>query len=92
MHIGVYGVGILGRHLLRELNKNEEVQVEFIVDKQKDKLQLDIPVYSPDEDLPQSDVIIVTAFYYFEEIAKEMSAKANLISLKEIIDNCLTIG
>ena len=92
LHIGVYGVGILGRHLLRELNKNEEVQVEFIVDKQKDKLQLDIPVYSPDEDLPQSDVIIVTAFYYFEEIAKEMSAKANLISLKEIIDNCLTIG
>jgi hypothetical protein len=88
-HIGVYGLGILGNHFLEEM-RSCDVSVEFLVDKQKDKYDRELPLFLPDESLPNCDAIVVTCFYYFDEIKEQVSTDCRLISLEDIILNCLT--
>lgn len=86
--IGVYGYGVLGHHLIDELEKTE-VEVVFLVDKQKNKLAIkkDLQVFSPDEKLPAADAIIVASFYYFDEVKYVISQPKRLISLQMIIED-----
>lgn len=86
-HIGVYGYGILGRHFVSQLN-DSLIDISFLVDKQKDKLQLDIPIFEPKNKLPQSDIVVVTSFFYFDEIQEDIGDKCKLISLQEVICEC----
>jgi hypothetical protein len=85
----VYGLGILGNHFLEEM-RSCDVSVEFLVDKQKDKYDRELPLFLPDESLPNCDAIVVTCFYYFDEIKEQVSTDCRLISLEDIILNCLT--
>ena len=85
-NVGIYGFGILGRHLLREV-LDDNIKVSYIVDRQRDKLHVDIPLYLPTEELPDVDAIIVAATFYYSEIAELLKEKGikNIISLETMI-------
>lgn len=82
--IGVYGYGIMGRHLIDQLSKSE-VKVAFVIDQQKGKFYLDVPVIGKDDTIPECDVIIVSAFYFFDEIKNRLSTDVKIISLHTIL-------
>lgn len=83
--IGIYGYGILGRHLLHEL-QHDGVSVVCVVDKKKDRYKLDIPVYSPDDAISSIDCMIVTSYYYLDEILKQLGeTEYSVLSFEEVI-------
>ncbi|SEW09195.1 glycoside hydrolase family 99-like domain-containing protein [[Clostridium] fimetarium] len=88
-NIGIYGLGTMGRHFLKEVLESQ-IKVSYIVDQQRDKLHADIPVYLPDEQLPNVDAIVVTSTFYYAEIVELLSEKGvkNIISLETIIKEC----
>lgn len=69
--ISIYGYGMFGRHLVKEL-KSSKLKVKYIIDRQKDKLHVDYPVYHPSEILPECDAIVITSFYFLNEIKKDL--------------------
>lgn len=80
-NVGIYGYGIMGRHLIEELNKSFKI---IVIDKQRDKICCDYPVYLPEE-CPKVDVIIVASYFYMEQITYDMNTDIKLISLGDII-------
>jgi len=83
--VAVYGFGILGRHLLRELS-GSMLEIVGIVDRQKDKLHVDCPVYLPSDDLPEFDVMVVTPYYFWDEIEADFAGRGyRLISIETLV-------
>lgn len=84
--IAIYGMGMLGKHLLNEL-KNGKTKVEYAIDRNADKIDVGLKMYFPDDNFPQTDVIVVTATYAFSEIKAQLIARGykNIVSLKELI-------
>ena len=85
--IGIYGYSMFAKHLIVQM-KDTDVEISFLVDKQKDKLNIDIPVFLPEEALPKHDILVVTSFFYYDEIKKELGDKYKMISLQEVIFDC----
>ena len=86
--IAVYGYAELGQLLCRELT-GTEVDVSYVIDKKvKDTKMKNLPVYFLQNDLPDVDVIVVTAIYYFDEIQKELLQMGynNVVSLRELLE------
>lgn len=85
--IAVYGMGILGRHLRKEL-ESSSICIKYIIDRKADALLSDAKVYAPDDDFPEADMIVVTATYAYMEIRKQLEKRGykNVVSLDEIID------
>lgn len=86
--IAIYGIRELGILLYDEVIK-ADLSVEYIIDKNADFINVDVeaPLYIPDDDLPDADIIIVTAVHYYDEIEKMMKEKIKcpIISLEELI-------
>ena len=83
--IAIYGYGIMGRHLETELNRSDNVQLEFIVDRQKNLLHTNVCVYEPTEKLPPIDVIIVASYYFFDSAKKVLPQGIEVVSLGSIL-------
>lgn len=84
--IAIYGMKELGWALHDEL-KGTGIDVKYGIDKAMDMSYDEMVVYSPEEDLPDVDVIVVTAIHYFYEIKDYLKEKTNaeVISLEEVI-------
>lgn len=84
--IAIYGIHYLGQSLLSEL-ENSTVEVVCAIDKHADLRYTEIPLYTPDKDIPEVDAVIVTAFFFFEEIKKTLQGKVScpLVSIEDII-------
>lgn len=84
-NIAIYGFGVVGRLLESEL-KDSNISVRYIIDKSVNSCSIK-KIYTPDEELPDVDAIIVTAVTYFDEIEKNMSSKMRcpIISLEDIM-------
>lgn len=82
--VAVYGAGDVGKCLLGEL-AGSAVAVKYVVDRRKPAL--DLPVYAPEEELPQVECVIVTAVMDFAEITKKLKARLNcpVISIEDIV-------
>lgn len=85
-NVAIYGYGMLGRHLYTEL-LSSKVEVEYLIDQQGNKLHTECKVYLPSETLPQVDLVIVTAVYYYEEIYHKLKDKGipQVVSLQTIL-------
>ncbi|MCI8512135.1 MAG: hypothetical protein HFE83_09090 [Lachnospiraceae bacterium] len=83
--VAIYGWSIFGRHLLWELAE-DGIQIVGIIDRQKDRLHVEYPVYLPTESLPKFDAMLVASWYFFDEI-RAMFADRNyhLLSLETMI-------
>lgn len=84
--IAIYGYKELGERLYDEL-RNTEIEVKYIIDKNISKVQAEVDVYSPDEELPKVDAIVVTATYYYDEIEDELYdiTECPIISLEDVL-------
>lgn len=84
--IAVYGMAELGQRLVEELQETG-IEVRYIVDKNADRVVAELPKYKPDEQLPDVDVMVVTAVYYYQDIEEEMSQKVQfpIISLEDVV-------
>lgn len=83
--IAVYGMGMLGKHLLKEL-ENGSIEIVYGIDRRKD-MTSSLKIYAPDDEWPDAEAIVVTATYAFTEIAEQLKAKGyeKVISLEEVI-------
>jgi hypothetical protein len=83
--IALYGYGIFARHLIKELGQSS-VTIECLIDKQRDKIPCGVKTILPGDEPENLDVIVVTAFHYFEEIRKQYAdKKVNIVSIENII-------
>lgn len=84
--VAIYGMKELGERLYDEL-EDSDITVRYIIDKNADAIYADVDVVTPDAELEDVDVIVVTALYYFGEIEEMLSEKVNcpIISLEDIL-------
>lgn len=88
--VAIYGMKELGERLYAEL-EGSDIKVKYIIDKNADQICADVDVITPDGNLEPVDVIVVTAFYYFDEIEEMLSEKVDypIVSLKNILKDIL---
>lgn len=92
--VGIYGYGILGRHLVWEIEQSAgQVKIEWILDRRAEAITAAAhPVYQPEavDTLAQPDLIVVCAISDFDEIEAYVSARTRspVVSLKSVIEEC----
>lgn len=84
--VAVYGMRELGVLVYNELLL-EKVDVVCAIDKNSVSLNLDIDVIKPCDELPDIDVIIVTAPHYYGQIKRDLEniTQASIVSIEDII-------
>jgi len=84
--IAIYGMSYLGECLYEELKGSESVRVDYAIDKNPVNTT-DLRICNPDGDLDEVDAIVVTAVYYFDEIADVLWEKVDcpIVSLEDVI-------
>lgn len=82
----VYGMHYAGKRLVEEL-KNTNIQVVCGIDKKAQSIFADIDVITKDDLIPETDVIVVTAISFFDEIENEMKDKVDcpIVSLEDVV-------
>ncbi len=86
-NIAIYGLGMLGRHLISEL-KNSKVEVKYGIDVHNDIIVADIPVVNIGMHFENVDVIVVTPTYDYENIVTQLKKNTDIrtISLMELFE------
>lgn len=86
-NVAVYGYGVLGKHLIVELDKLG-IGVKYIIDRRKN-MQAPYIVKTIDESLDIVDAILVTPIDDFEEIYDRLKAKirCRIFSMRELLEN-----
>lgn len=84
--IAVYGMAELGQFFVMEL-ENSGLDVKYGIDRRAEMIAAEIPVLTLEDDLPPVDVVIVTAVYYFNQIADCLKDKLEcpVISIEDIL-------
>ena len=80
----------VGETFFNEL-KGTGIEVVYGIDRNKTGVAAGVPMYSPDDELPDADVIVVSAISYFDEIATMLEEKTDcpVISLEDVVYNTL---
>lgn len=83
--VAVYGIGILGRHLLYELEQ-EGIEIAYIIDRRETVYYPGVEIKSPESALEEVDAVIVTAAD-FDEIYVGLKAKLGspVLSIAEVL-------
>lgn len=82
----IYGWGIFGRHLLEELS-GSSIDIVGIIDRQKSKIHTGYTSFLPSDKLPEFDAMIVSSYYFIEEIKNNYSDKGyRIISIETLIN------
>lgn len=84
--VAIYGMSFIGQRLYEEL-RDTGIEVKYGIDKKCDKIYADIDLVTPEDDLEEVDVIIVTAFYFFNEIEDLLMEKTDsrIISFEDLV-------
>lgn len=85
-NVAIYGMGMLGRHLYRQLQA-EGFPVAYAIDQSRMKGTEKLPVYPLDADLSQVDAVIVTVLYDFEQIRDRLAGKglSGILPLDQVL-------
>lgn len=84
--VAIYGMNKDGDILISDL-RNSDVDIVCGIDRRAAKLSSDIPLFTPDDEIPEVDVIIVTAVAFYDEIkeAMEKKVKCPIISIEDAV-------
>ncbi len=84
--IVVYGMSYVGERLLDDLT-GADIEVVAAIDKNAKGIFADVPVITPDENMPECDCVVVTAIYFFDEIERLLAEKVScpIVSLEDIL-------
>ena len=92
-NIAIYGVAELGEMLLKEIKRGGVTKAAYFLDRNaaRQREKCGIPVYLPEEfkDLPDGDMIVVTAIISFEAIEitlLKIRPEIPVVSINTIID------
>lgn len=87
--IAIYGMGEMGNRLLDEL-KQTSIEVKYAIDKNAGGTYTEVDVFSVDDNLPNVDVIVISAVFDYDKIEEELSQKVDMkiISLEDAIYEC----
>lgn len=85
--IAIYGYAELGNRLYDELKPSKNVNIKYIIDKNKDNISSRIPIYKPEDKLPNVDIIVITPVFAYAEIEKNLIEHVDykVVSLYEVI-------
>lgn len=88
--IAIYGIGLLGKHLYYELEKSV-VEIKCIIDRGAAFGKKGVLLCRPEEELPETDMIVVTATYAYSEIYEQLKERGytNIVSLEYVIENLI---
>lgn len=88
--VTIYGYGVLGRHLYKELI-DSNIEIVAVVDKKDLNLNLICNTYKPSDDIPKAELVINTAAYYKDEILRENTwmRESDSLSIDYIISELL---
>lgn len=75
--VAVYGYGMLGKHLVCQLQK-KGFDVKYVIDRQIEKKADGIPLYPLQDGLPEVDVVIVTVLYDYDAVANDIKRVLNV--------------
>lgn len=84
--MAIYGMGEMGNRLYDEL-KGASIQVKYAIDKETANTYSELEVLDPEDNLPEVDVIIVSAIFAFNEIEENLTGKFScpIISLEDVV-------
>lgn len=77
---GIYGCGILGEQLYEELKKT--IYVKFFIDRNACGMNKNIPVYTIEDSLPETDIILISLFFEADKAAERIKEKSGVKTLK----------
>ena len=76
-NIAIYGMGMLGKHLVKDLKNSKLVSISYGIDRAVEKNEDDIKIYKPEDCLPEVDAIVVTAIFDYDEVADTLKDKVS---------------
>ena len=84
--VAIYGMSYVGERLLDELTACG-IDVQYAIDQNAETMYSDITILSPDDKLPEVDVVVVSAIYYFDDIIEKIGNKVKcpIVSLKDVL-------
>lgn len=84
--IAIYGMNYAGETLLNEFI-NSDIEVKYGIDKNAEGICSEVEILSPDNELPNVDVVVVTAITFYDEIAEMLVNKLDcpIISLEDVL-------
>lgn len=84
--IAVYGLGVIGQRLIKEL-KGSRIQIAYGIDKNEDMVYTGLDVITMNDQLSDVDAIVVTAMKEFDIIREELLEKINcpVIAIDDIL-------
>lgn len=84
--IAIYGMSYIGQRLYEELQESD-IEVVYGIDKNAKEVYSTLNIYQPTDELPAVDAIIVTAFYFYRDIERELSRSTEMpiISIEDIV-------
>ena len=85
-NIAIYGMSYVGETLLAEF-KDSAVCVKYAIDKNADKICVEMNVVTPEGDLQEVDAVVVTAITFFDEIEDMLVKRLTcpIISLEDVL-------
>ena len=85
--VAIYGMGVLGRHLLCDLQK-QQINIKYVIDKKSNVYTNGVKLLRMSDELPHVDLIIITAFTEYDCIWKALREKTDcsIMSLREMIE------
>ena len=85
--IAIYGVGILGKHLLYELEQSD-IKIAYIIDRRADLHYAQAEVRSVNDELDMVDAVVVTALADFDDIYDMLKQKLHcpIFSIDELVN------
>lgn len=84
--VAIYGMSFVGERLYDEL-KDSDIEIAYAIDKNADAIYADVDILTPEDDLPEVDLIIVTAVYFYDEIEEMLQqiTDCNISSFEDIL-------
>lgn len=86
--VAIYGVGYLGKHLIREF-KSSKIELCYLIDRNAAWLETEYAAYTLKDPLDAVDLVIVTLVQDEQEVVKVLHAKleAEVITIMTLIQN-----
>lgn len=84
--IAIYGMGINGRHLVRELC-HTDIKIAYGMDQKKMQPYMGVNIVKVESGLPEVDLIVNSVIYAQDEISQELKlfCKCPVISLEDLV-------
>lgn len=85
--IAIYGMGDVGKRLVKEL-KNSAIQIVCGIDRNRDNIYSDIQIITMNDEFPSVDAVVVTVLNEFYEICDALAAKTDcpVVAIEDILN------